>query len=73
MSMLKTTELDTLFIFFSELDTLNGWIIWYLLEKEMSTHFSILALQIPLSGEPGRLYSPWGCKELAAIEPISGI
>jgi len=30
------------------------------LEKEMATHFSILAWQIPWTEEPG--YSPWGCK-----------
>ena len=32
------------------------------LEKEMATHSSILAWRIPWAEEPGRLYSPWGCK-----------
>ena len=30
----------------------------------MGTHSSILAWKIPWTGEPGRLCSPWGCKEL---------
>ena len=34
------------------------------LEKEMSTHSSILAWEIPWTVEPGGLYSPWGIKEL---------
>ena len=33
------------------------------LEKEMATHSSILAWEIPWTGKPGRL-SPWGLKEL---------
>ena len=32
------------------------------LEKEMATHFSILARIIPWTEEPGGLQS-WGCKE----------
>ena len=33
------------------------------LEKEMATHYSILAWEIPWTEEPGGLqYSPWGCK-----------
>ena len=32
------------------------------LEKEMATHSSILAWEIPWTEEPGG-YSPWGCKE----------
>ena len=31
------------------------------LEKEMATHSSILAWEIPWTEEPGG-YSPWGCK-----------
>ena len=31
------------------------------LEKEMATHSSILAWEIPLTEEPGS-YSPWGCR-----------
>ena len=38
------------------------------LEKEMATHSSILAWRIPWIEEPGRLYNPWGRKELDAIE-----
>ena len=40
-----------------------------LLEKEMTTHASILASKIPRMEEPGRLqYSPWGLKELDMTE-----
>ena len=35
-----------------------------ILEKEMTTHSSILAWKIPWTEEPGGLYHPWGCKEL---------
>ena len=34
------------------------------LEKEMATHSCILAWEISWTEEPGKLYSPWGCKEL---------
>ena len=34
------------------------------LEKEMATHSSILAWEILWREEPGRLYSPWGCKRV---------
>ena len=40
------------------------------LEKETATHSSILAWRIPRTEEPGRLYSPWGCKELDTTEPL---
>ena len=33
------------------------------LEKEMATHSSFLAWEIPWTEEPGRLYSPWGREE----------
>ena len=34
------------------------------LEKEMATHFCILAWEIPWTEEPGRLHSgPWGRKD----------
>ena len=33
------------------------------LEKEMTTHSSILSWRIPWSEEPGKLYSPWDSKE----------
>ena len=33
------------------------------LEEATATHSSILAWRIPATEEPGRLYSPWGCKE----------
>ena len=32
-------------------------------EEGMATHSSILAGRFPRTEEPGRLYSPWGCKE----------
>ena len=34
------------------------------LEKEVATHFSILAWKIPWIEVPGGGYSPWGFKEL---------
>ena len=34
------------------------------LQKEMATHSSILAWEIPWTEEPSGLYSPWGRKEL---------
>ena len=40
------------------------------LEKEMATHFSTLAWKIPWTEEPGRLYSPWGCKESDMTERL---
>ena len=36
----------------------------------MATHFSILVWKIPWIVEPGRLYSPWGHKELDTIEKL---
>ena len=41
-----------------------------LLEQKMATHFSILALKIPLTEEPAG-YSPWGCKELDMTEQLN--
>ena len=38
-----------------------------LLEKEMATHFSILAWRIPWTEEP-LVYSRWGHKELDMTE-----
>ena len=32
------------------------------LEKEMATHSSILAWEIPWTEEAGEVYSPWGHK-----------
>ena len=40
------------------------------LEKEMATHFIILACKIPWTEEPGRLYSPWSHKELNTTERL---
>ena len=34
------------------------------LEEEIATYSSILARKNPWTGEPGRLYNPWGLKEL---------
>ena len=39
------------------------------LEKEMATHSSTLAWEIPWMEEPGRLY-PWGCKESDTTERL---
>ena len=41
------------------------------LEKEMSTHSSILAWKIPWTEEPGKLYSPWGHKESDTTERLN--
>ena len=41
------------------------------LEQEMATHSSILACRILWTEEPGRLYSPWGCKELDMTEQLT--
>ena len=38
------------------------------LEKEIATQSSILAWKIPRTEELGRLYSPWGHKELDTTE-----
>ena len=40
-------------------------------EKGMATHSSILAWKIPWTEEPGRLYSPWDCKELDKTERLT--
>ena len=40
------------------------------LEKEMATHFSILAWRIPWTEEPGGPQS-WDCKELDTTEQLS--
>ena len=37
----------------------------------MAALSSILAWSIPWTEEPGRLYSPWGCKELKKIEQLT--
>ena len=34
------------------------------LEKEMATHSTILAWEIPWTEEPGGLYSSWSCKRI---------
>ena len=34
------------------------------LEEEVATHSSIIAWRIPWTEDPGRLYSPWGRKDL---------
>ena len=39
--------------------------------KGMATHSSILAWRIPWTEEPGRLFSPWGCKELDTTEQLT--
>ena len=39
-----------------------------LLEKEMATHSTVLAWEIPWMEEPGGLYSPWGHKESDTTE-----
>ena len=39
-----------------------------LLEKEMATHSSILAWEIPWTEEPGGLHSSWGHKKSDTAE-----
>ena len=39
------------------------------LEKEMATHSSVLAWEIPWTEEPGGC-SPWSCKELDTTEQL---
>ena len=34
------------------------------LEKDMATHSSILAWELPWTEQPGGLYSPWGSKRV---------
>ena len=41
------------------------------LEKGLATYASNLALRIPWTEEPGRLYSPWGGKELNMTEKLT--
>ena len=41
------------------------------LEEGLATPSSTLAWRIPWTEEPGRLYSPWGCKKLDTIEQLS--
>ena len=41
-----------------------------LLEKEMATHSSILALKIPWTEELGAGYYPWGRKESGTTEQL---
>ena len=43
------------------------------LEKEMATHSSILAWEIPWTNEPGRLYSSGGRKESDATKELTHI
>ena len=41
------------------------------LEKGTATHSSILAWRIPWTEQPGRLYSPWGHRELDMTKRLS--
>ena len=41
------------------------------LEKEMATHSSLLAWEIPWTEEPGRLHSPWSLKESEITELLT--
>ena len=40
-------------------------------EKEMATHSSILAWEIPWTEEPGGAYNPWGRKESDTTEQLN--
>ena len=37
----------------------------------MATYSNVLAWRIPWTEEPGRLYSPWGCKVSDTSEPLT--
>ena len=41
------------------------------LEMEIATYSSILAYRIPWTKEPGRLHSPWDCKESGSMERVT--
>ena len=41
------------------------------LEEEMTPYSSILAWKMPWAEKPGRLYSPWGCKESDTTEQLT--
>ena len=45
------------FLIFTENNSINVHLSCYMLEKEMATHSSVLALRIPGMGEPGGLPS----------------
>ena len=40
------------------------------LEKKMAAYTSTLAWKIPWTEEPGKLHSPWGCKESDMTEQL---
>ena len=48
----------------------DPWVRKIPLEKEMATHFSILAWRIPQTEEPSRLH-PWGRKESDMTEQLN--
>ena len=49
-----------------------GSLSWQdLLEEGMAPHSNILTWRIPWTEEPGRLYSPWGRKELDMTELLT--
>ena len=41
------------------------------MEEEMTPYYSILPWKMPWAEEPGRLYSPWGCKESDTTERLT--
>ena len=41
------------------------------MEEEMTPYSSILPWKMPWAEEPGRLYSPWGCKESDTTERLT--
>ena len=49
----------------------DPWVGKIPLEKGTVTHFSILVWRIPWTEECGRLYCPWGHKELAMTEQLT--
>ena len=49
----------------------DPWVGKIPLEKEMATHSSILAWEVPWTVRPGGLYSPRGCKESDKTEQLN--
>ncbi|MDK7068669.1 hypothetical protein QP359_09440, partial [Lactobacillus paragasseri] len=62
-------DFDFIFKSFSSFPKVLGQLAIKKLEKEMATHSSILAWEIPWTEEPGG-YSPWGHKKSDTTERL---
>ena len=55
-----------------DMASIPGLVGWEdVLEKEMATHSSILAWEIPWTERLGGLHSPWGHKELDTTQRLN--